>query len=128
MTKTRALLVEDDHLNQVTIKLMLEELGCQVEVATDGMEAVDKIDTSYDIVFMDVSMPKMDGYEASVRIRQRLIKAQHLPIIAITARAMPNDRDRCLAAGMDDYLSKPIRLSELAHILKHWGYKPQAGS
>ena len=127
MTKTRALLVEDDHLNQITIKLMLEELGCQVDVATNGMEAVDKIDTSYDIVFMDVSMPKMDGYEASVRIRQRLTKAQNLPIIAITARAMPNDRDRCLAAGMDDYLSKPIRLSELAHTLKHWCHKPQIG-
>jgi len=105
---------------------MLEKLGCQVDVAANGQEAVDMLDMlPYDIVFMDCQMPEMDGYEATRVIRRKgrvLLReessCEHVPIIAMTANAMAGDRERCLEAGMDDYLSKPVLQAELQRVVR----------
>ncbi|MDW8103777.1 MAG: response regulator [Armatimonadota bacterium] len=119
----RVLLVEDNEINRKLAIRMLERLGCSVEVATNGREAVEmSAQRAYDIVFMDVQMPEMDGFEATRLIRQReqTQGGKHLPIIAMTAHAMEGDRERCLAAGMDDYLSKPVKLDLLAKMVEQW--------
>lgn len=105
------LLAEDGAVNQRVAVMMLESRGHQVTVANNGREAVDLSGKApFDLILMDVQMPEMDGLEATERIRQReQATGEHLPIIAMTAHAMKGDRDRCLGAGMDGYLSKPIR-------------------
>ena len=94
---------------------MLERLGAEVATASDGSEAVETLrENHFDAVLMDVHMPEMDGYEATRAIRAHEADAGgHVPIIAMTANAMKGDRERCLAAGMDDYISKPVRADEL---------------
>lgn len=117
------LVVEDNQTNQIVIRGMLENMGCRVDIAENGLEAVDAIATApYDLVFMDCHMPRLDGYEATRRIRQNGAQSQyrHLPIIAITAHAMKGDQKLCLAAGMDDYLSKPCSEKQINAILKKW--------
>jgi CheY-like chemotaxis protein/HPt (histidine-containing phosphotransfer) domain-containing protein len=119
------LLVEDNPVNQEVGRAMLENLGCRVETASNGVEAVDAVfKRQYDIVFMDCQMPEMDGYEATRTIRDREKqeggRARRIPIIALTAHAMEGDRESCLAAGMDDYLSKPFNESQLRAILVRW--------
>ena len=104
---------------------MLEGLGCRVEIASNGMEGVDAVfKRQYDIVFMDCQMPEMDGYEATKAIRDRERQesggAHRIPIIALTAHAMEGDREPCLAAGMDDYVSKPFNRSQLRAMLARW--------
>lgn len=118
----RALLVEDNEVNRKLALHMLKRLGCSVEVATNGQEAVEMTASrAYDIVFMDVQMPEMDGIEATRLIRKReLSTSRHLPIIAMTAHAMEGDREACLSAGMDDYLSKPVKIEQLAQMLEKW--------
>lgn len=118
----RVLLVEDNEVNRKLALHMLKRLGCSVEVATNGREAVEMTAArAYDIVFMDVQMPEMDGIEATCRIRERELSTHyHLPIIAMTAHAMEGDRERCLSAGMDDYLSKPVKIDQLAQVLEKW--------
>jgi CheY-like chemotaxis protein len=122
----RVLLAEDNAVNQRVAVRMLEKLGCQVDVAANGREAVESVwRSSYDCVFMDCQMPEMDGFEATAAIRRREDPGDlHVPIIAITAHAMQGDRDRCLSAGMDDYLSKPVGAEALRTMLQKWVRRP----
>lgn len=116
----RVLLAEDNAVNQLVAKRLLECQGCTVDVVASGLEAVQRFgSTAYDLVLMDCQMPEMDGFEATRRIRasQRI---PHVPIVAVTAQAFQSDRERCLAAGMDDYISKPISTSQLAAALQRW--------
>ncbi|MFB4394754.1 MULTISPECIES: response regulator [unclassified Pseudomonas] len=118
--RARILLVEDNPVNQLVAKGMLGKLGCQVQVAAHGGEALEKLEhEGFDMVLMDCNMPVMDGYEASRRIRQSG-RWPDLPIVALTANAMPEERDRCRAAGMDDYLAKPFRREELLALIDQW--------
>ncbi|WP_411384059.1 response regulator [Pseudomonas sp. L7] len=118
--RAQILLVEDNPVNQLVAKGMLGKLGCQVQVAAHGAEALEILEREgFDMVLMDCNMPVMDGYEASRRIRQSG-RWPDLPIVALTANAMPEERERCRAAGMDDYLAKPFRREELLALIDHW--------
>ncbi len=116
------LLVEDNAVNRLLATRLLEKRGHRVVVAENGREALDALENeSYDLVFMDVQMPEMDGIEATLAIREReKTNGKHQPIIALTAHAMKGDQERCLDAGMDGYLSKPIRPQELEEILEKY--------
>ena len=118
----RVLVVEDNHVNQIIAVRMLEKLGCRVDVAANGREALDMLPRlAYDLVLMDCQMPEMDGFAATRAIRAREEGTdRHVPIIAMTANAMQEDRDRCLAAGMDDYLSKPMKPAGLVAMVEKW--------
>jgi CheY-like chemotaxis protein/HPt (histidine-containing phosphotransfer) domain-containing protein len=117
----RILLVEDDTVNQYVARKLLKNLGYQADVVNNGLEAVETLmRQSYDLVFMDCQMPELDGYAATARIRDLEGPERHTPIIAMTANAMTGDREKCLEAGMDDYLTKPIRLEALREMLTHW--------
>jgi len=114
------LLVEDNPVNQLVAKGMLSKLGCEVVVAAHGGEALEALEIrDFDLVLMDCNMPVMDGYEASRQIR-RSGRWPQLPIVALTANAMPEERDRCRAAGMNDYLAKPFRREELGTLIDQW--------
>jgi len=118
--RARILLVEDNPVNQLVAKGMLVKLGCEVLLATQGSEALEQLEQeAVDMVLMDCNMPVMDGYEASRRIRQDG-RWPALPIVALTANAMPEERERCRAAGMNDYLAKPFRREELLALIDHW--------
>ena len=117
--RLKVLLAEDNVVNQKVAVKLLERLGCTVEIAWDGRQAVERVERdSYDVVVMDCQMPELDGYEASQQIRARGFTT--LPIVAMTANAMRGDRERCMAAGMDDYVSKPIRFEELQRAIERW--------
>jgi|GEM_PF-1447786 len=112
--KIRVLVVEDNSINQQVAKEILQKFGCRVDVASNGVEAVEAVQLlPYDLIFMDVQMPEMDGYEATQVIRALPEKMSKIPIIAMTANAMKGDKEKCLAAGMDSYLSKPINMEKL---------------
>jgi len=114
----RILVAEDNQINQKVATRMLEKLGYYADIVTNGQQAMDAVlQRTYSLVFMDCQMPVMDGFEATVRIRTEEGAARHTPIIAMTANAMTADRERCLAAGMDDYLAKPITLTDLQRVL-----------
>ena len=115
-------MAEDNVVNQRVAVRMLEKLGCRVDVVANGLEAVTAVaSVAYDCLFMDCQMPEMDGFAATVAIRQRAAcGAPYLPIIAMTANAMRSDRERCLAAGMDDYISKPVQATALLALLRKW--------
>ena len=121
---SHVLLVEDNPVNTYAAELMLAHLGCEVTTKSNGKEAVEAVfKTPFDVVLMDCWMPEMDGFAATREIRRREREygtARSLPIIALTAHAMKEDRERCLASGMDDYLSKPIDLTRLSTILQRW--------
>ena len=118
--RARILLVEDNPVNQLVAKGMLSKLGCDVVVAAHGGEALNQLEQhDFDLVLMDCNMPVMDGYEASRQIRQSE-RWPDLPIVALTANAMPEERERCRAAGMNDYLAKPFRREELEALLDTW--------
>jgi len=113
----RILLAEDNAVNQKLALRVLERMGYTADVAGDGLGAIASLEReSYDLVLMDVQMPELDGLEATRRIRARW-PARDVRIVAMTANAMAEDREACLAAGMDDYLAKPIRVDELAAAL-----------
>jgi two-component system, sensor histidine kinase and response regulator len=120
------LLVEDNPVNQAVGKAMLETFGCKVDVVGNGREAVSALSgATYDLVFMDCQMPEMDGYEATGVIRKLEATASnghkpHTTIVALTAHAMDGDREKCLAAGMDDYLTKPLGIKDIQAVLVRW--------
>jgi signal transduction histidine kinase/CheY-like chemotaxis protein len=120
----RVLLVEDNIVSQKVGAAMLGKLGCRVDVAANGREALGMISQLYDLIFMDCQMPEMDGYEATGDIRKREGVARHTPIIALTAAAMVEDRERCLQAGMDDYVSKPFQAAQLREMLGKYLLNP----
>jgi CheY-like chemotaxis protein len=114
------LLAEDNPINQQVAKRILEQQGHTVTVACDGRAAADlAAQHAFDVVLMDVQMPEMDGFEATAAIRaHERTTGAHVPIVALTAHAMRGDRERCLDAGMDAYLSKPVRRLELQAVLE----------
>jgi signal transduction histidine kinase/CheY-like chemotaxis protein len=121
----RILLAEDDPVNRAVATSMLSRLGCDVEVAEDGQAAVERVTSAapgyFDLVLMDCQMPVMDGYEATRRIRDHEgHSTSRLPILALTASALHGDRERGLEAGMDDYLTKPIRMDDVRSFLSRW--------
>jgi two-component system sensor histidine kinase/response regulator len=119
------LVAEDNVVNQAVAEGMLLRRGHPVQIARDGREAVQAVfDATYAAVFMDCQMPEMDGYEATREIRRREGDGPHIPIIAMTAHSMKGDRERCLAAGMDDYVSKPLRAEALDAVLARWVAPP----
>jgi CheY-like chemotaxis protein len=122
----RILVAEDNSFNLKVAQGILGKLGYKSDVAANGLEAVQALELiDYDIVLMDCMMPEMDGFEATTKIRnpESRVLNHKVPIIAMTANAMTGDRERCLNAGMDDYLSKPVRKNELAALLEKWGEK-----
>ncbi len=118
----RILLVEDNRVNQTLAIRLLEKRGHHVSLATNGAEALAALEiASFDLIFMDIQMPEMDGLQATAMIRTaEKTSGSHIPIIAMTAHAMSGDRQRCLDAGMDDYISKPIRPGDLTRVLEHF--------
>ncbi len=118
-TRARVLVAEDNVVNQRVATRMLEMLGCSVDVATSGLEALKKLEAgSYDIVFMDCQMPEMDGYEATREIRRRETRTgERVTIVAMTAHALPGDCEKCYEAGMDDFVSKPIQKDVLSDVI-----------
>ncbi len=115
------LLVEDNIVNQKVALKMLEKLGYSTDLANDGMKAIEMSSLKhYDLILMDVQMPRLDGYEATDKIRASEKNGVHVPIIAMTANAMSSDRQKCLETGMDDYLSKPVKINVLSEMLKKW--------
>jgi CheY-like chemotaxis protein len=120
-TRGRVLVAEDNPVNQLVIETMLRRRGFIVDIASDGLQAVERLDPQqHDAVFMDCQMPNLDGYEATERIRAAEPADRHIPIVAMTAHAFAGDRERCLRAGMDDYLSKPLRGEDLEPVLERW--------
>jgi CheY-like chemotaxis protein len=122
-----SLVTEDNLVNQTVAKRILVKGGFDVDVAANGEVALQKVTSGihYDLIFMDCQMPRMDGYEASRRIRrleQERNDGSHVPIIALTANAMQGDREKCLDAGMDDYIPKPIKKQMVLEMLqRHLG-------
>ena len=119
----RILVAEDNWANQTVAEAMLNKLGYHADLVANGLEALQALrKADYDVVLMDCEMPEMDGYEASRRVRDLATGARNhsIPIIAVTADAMPGDREKCLQAGMSDYLAKPIEAPQLAAILEKW--------
>jgi len=117
----RVLLAEDNLVNQKVALVMLSRLGIQADVVSTGLEALDAlVGVSYDLVLMDCQMPEMDGFEATRRIRDRERGSRRMPVVAMTANAMVGDRERCLEAGMDDHIPKPVRIDALQRALSRW--------
>jgi CheY-like chemotaxis protein len=124
----RILVAEDNEVNQLVISAMLAQLGHSCEMARDGLEVIAKVQAStYDLILMDIHMPNLDGMAATRWIRALDSRAAHIPIIALTANAMVEDREAYLEAGMDDHVSKPVEAKEIARaitrvlVLQHQG-------
>ncbi|MBT5076317.1 MAG: response regulator [Rhodospirillales bacterium] len=121
MAKNHILVVEDNITNQILITAILEQLGCKYDVADNGVKAIDALElASYDLVLMDISMPEMDGIEATLKIRSEPGLNQKVPIIAVTANVIKGDRERFLESGMNDYLPKPIDRNKLIALIQHY--------
>ena len=118
MSPLRILLAEDSAVNQKVALALLAKLGYRADVVGNGREALTALEQGrYDVVLMDVQMPELDGLDTSRRIRERWTDGERPRIIAMTANALQEDRDACFAAGMDDYVAKPVRPEELAEAL-----------
>lgn len=119
----RVLIAEDNQVNQRVACRLLQELGCRVDVSSDGVQALEYFDReSYDMIFLDCRMPRLDGYETigEIRRREELSGKRRTPVVAMTAFALKGDRERCINAGMDDYLPKPVMLHDLRKVLQKW--------
>jgi CheY-like chemotaxis protein len=128
----RVLLCDDNAINQKVALRLLQQMGYQADIAANGLECLQALERqAYDLIFMDVQMPEMDGYEATRKIRRHQYdkdpsRNSHPPIIiAMTANAMQGDREKCLEAGMDDYLAKPVRPEDIRLVIERWG--PRVG-
>src|SRR3954462_5699828 len=128
LERKRALLVDDDMRNIFALATVLDEEGMQVVSANNGREAIEivKRDTDIDIVLMDIMMPEMDGITTIKEIR-KLERGTDLPIIAVTAKAMKGDREKCIAAGAWDYLSKPVDRVPMLSVLRGWPHRSPTG-
>jgi CheY-like chemotaxis protein len=114
----RILVAEDNAVNQKLALRILQQMGYRADLASNGIEAIESVERqTYDVVLMDVQMPEMDGLEASRRITAKWAQDARPRIVAMTANAMAGDREMCLAAGMDDYITKPIRVEQLVEAL-----------
>ncbi len=117
----RFLIVEDNHVNQKVAARLVEKMGYHADIAANGLEALQALDRrNYQLILMDCQMPEMDGFAATQSIRNLSTEVSAIPIIAMTANAMQGDRERCLAAGMNDYISKPVGFEDLRAIVTHW--------
>ncbi|MFQ6275823.1 response regulator, partial [Coxiella burnetii] len=114
------LVVEDNLINQRISKIMLEQVGCQVDIAGCGKDAIEKMKKHYDMVFMDIGLPDMDGFETTQCIRHNETPGQRVPIVAMTAHVFAQDRKRCFDVGMDEVMAKPIMQDDLIKVLKRW--------
>jgi len=125
----RVLVADDNAVNREVARRLLERMGCEVELAADGLEALRAHDRqAYDLILLDCQMPALDGYATAGRIREREAgQGRRTPLVALTASGLEDDRRRCLAAGMDDYLLKPIRVEALRELLNKWGRQAGAG-
>jgi len=127
--QVRVLIAEDNVVNQKVACRMVERLGLRADVAADGREAVELFDLlPYDLIFMDCQMPEMDGYEAARAIRRREPAERRVAIVAMTADAMAGCRERCIAAGMDDHIAKPVKVEDVFEALRTWIPARQCGS
>jgi signal transduction histidine kinase/ActR/RegA family two-component response regulator len=127
LSHVRLLLVEDNKTNQKVAQLILRRLGYEVDIVDNGQMALEAIEHhAYDVVFMDIQMPELDGIETTQHIHKRWPPDQRPYIIAMTAHALRGDREKCLAAGMDDYVSKPIKLEALAEALDRWRLREES--
>jgi CheY-like chemotaxis protein/HPt (histidine-containing phosphotransfer) domain-containing protein len=119
--RMRVLIVEDNAFNQKVVLRQVREMGFGADAVANGLEALKALDIiPYDLVLMDCQMPEMDGYACAAEIRRLELSGRHMPIIAMTAHVMKTDRDKCLAVGMDDFLSKPVRVAHLESVLTRW--------
>jgi two-component system sensor histidine kinase/response regulator len=122
--KPMVLVVDDDDVSRSVTSKLLSRLGCKIEVSPTGEDAISRVGrASFDLIFMDCQMPGMDGFAATSRIRE-VLGSKCPPIVALTANTSPQDRDRCIAAGMCDFVDKPVRKFELARVLKRWVTSP----
>ena len=118
----KILLAEDNAVNQKLATRLLERMGYRADIAANGLEVIAALERQrYDLILMDVQMPEMDGLDATRHIRREFESTVQPRIIAMTANAMQGDREMCLEAGMDDYVSKPIQVKDLQAALEHWG-------
>jgi CheY-like chemotaxis protein len=130
---SRVLVAEDNPVHRSLVRTLLEQMGCEVEAVSDGHEAIESFSSeNYDLILMDWRMPRLDGVTATKKIRQAELDRspegeRRVPIIALTAHALPGDRSRCLSAGMDDYLCKPVSRRNLDLMLTKWGSPLQDG-
>jgi signal transduction histidine kinase/CheY-like chemotaxis protein len=126
---SRILLAEDNIVNQKVASRMLEKLGCKIDIAANGDEAIRMWEKfPYDLILMDCHMPITDGYQATRVIRQREAEGTHIPIVALTANAMKGEREVCLQSGMDDFVSKPVKIDDLEQVLVRFGRDAEPGS
>jgi signal transduction histidine kinase/CheY-like chemotaxis protein len=129
LRRLRVLVVEDNPVNQRVALLMLRKFGCEADSVGNGLEALDALARiPYALVFMDCQMPEMDGFEAAREQRKREKGRLRVPIVAMTANAMDGDRERCLGAGMDDYVAKPVRPEDLLRVIEAWTAPVRAGA